>query len=68
MGSNTPEAEYLSLVCGHCGNKVHMTVVAKYSQVMEYEDERSGMIWGAGPVWRLALCPACHGVGSTRIF
>lgn len=43
--------------CGHCGNKVPMEVVASYDLVRTHEDATSG--FNAGPIWELAICPAC---------
>lgn len=53
--------------CGHCENKVRMKIVATYDQVQSYEDHKSGIEWQAGPIWELAICPACSNLTLRRI-
>jgi len=49
--------------CGHCGNTTPMEIVAEYSGVRSYDDyPRSGIIWEAGTVYQLLLCPACESI------
>jgi hypothetical protein len=45
--------------CGHCQNEAPMEIVAMYSGVQEYSDDRSDMSWEAGRVYELNKCPAC---------
>ena len=47
--------------CSHCSNRAPMEVVATYSQVQDYDDQR-GTSWEAGNVYELLLCPSCSGV------
>ncbi len=64
----TSDLQFTGMItCGHCGNKAPMRVVTSYSQVQDYEDERSGIRWEAGPIWNLLLCPACNGVTLQKI-
>jgi hypothetical protein len=34
--------------CGHCGNTAPMEIVSQYSQVRDYDDERSQFRWSEG--------------------
>ncbi|MCZ7586813.1 MAG: DUF4145 domain-containing protein [Deltaproteobacteria bacterium] len=61
------EPNYLRIKCGHCKNEVHAKEVAKFDQVKEYEDQKSGVIWDAGPIWLLMLCAACGSVNLCKI-
>jgi Domain of unknown function (DUF4145) len=54
------------LQCPHCSNKTRQKIIANYSQVESHEDSRSGVSWDAGPIWKLALCPACSSVSLLR--
>jgi uncharacterized protein DUF4145 len=51
--------------CGHCHNEAPMEIVAVYSGVEEYSDDRLDnplgvdMSWEAGRVYELNKCPAC---------
>lgn len=49
-----------SMKCGHCQNTAPMEIVADYSTVREYSDNRSGESWDAGSVYELCKCPTCH--------
>jgi Domain of unknown function (DUF4145) len=64
---NTSEDKFTGpIICGHCNNKLLMKIVAEYSQIEDYSDDKSGLEWQAGPVWELRLCPACSGVTFGR--
>jgi hypothetical protein len=64
MGNSEPELTE-TIMCGHCGNKARMEVVATYDRIQSYEmDLGMGTMppWEAGHIWQLALCPACSGL------
>jgi len=45
-----------------------MEIGASLSQVKEYDDERTGVTWRAGPIHDLLICPACNGVTLRQYF
>lgn len=47
--------------CRHCRNSAPMEIVATHSQV-EQREEKTGMLWEAGPVYELLRCAACSDV------
>jgi len=44
-----------------------MKVVTQYSQVKDFNDEKTGLDWEEGPIWKLSVCPACSGLNIIRI-
>jgi hypothetical protein len=66
-GHRVKSKEYIQIKCNHCCNKTPMEVVLEYSQVKDYEDERSGIGWEAGPIWKFVICPACSGLNIIRL-
>jgi hypothetical protein len=52
--------------CGHCQNSVSMEIVASYSGVKSYSDERFDHTWDAGYVYELCKCPACEKISFRR--
>jgi len=54
--------------CGHCANKTLMTIVTKYSQIKNYQDDKSTTNWREGILWELCLCPTCDGLNLRRAY
>ena len=72
MRNSKPEFT-VPIVCGHCGNKAPMEVVATYDQVQphSFPPPKGSLIrgqeWEAGQIWKLTLCPACSGLTLMEI-
>lgn len=61
MMMGTPEFTN-QIVCGHCGNKAPMKVVAKHDEIVERTVDYPPHSISEGPIWELVKCPACGGM------
>jgi hypothetical protein len=45
-----------------------MEIATEYSQVKDYEDQKSGLSWKAGNIYQILVCPACYNVTFRKYF
>jgi pyrimidine deaminase RibD-like protein len=55
------EKSHEALVCGHCGEKHRMYVLATVKDTTEYSDEQ-GPSYESGTMYQVQSCPSCHKV------
>lgn len=45
-----------------------MEIATEYSQVKDYEDQKSGLSWNARNIYQILVCPACYNVTFRKYF
>jgi Domain of unknown function (DUF4145) len=56
----------VAVLCGHCGNKTLMTIVARHGESQELESD-TGAPMDVGEDYELLKCPACLQINLRRI-